>query len=40
MYPLYSTTYEFSDRTVATFFVFGFLAGGISAPYVGKWADK
>jgi len=40
MYPLYSTHYEFADRTVAALFVFGFTAGGISAPYVGKWADK
>lgn len=40
MYPLYSIHYEYTDRTVATLFVFGFCAGGVSAPYVGKWADK
>ena len=40
MYPLYSSLYEFADRTVAALFVFGFTAGGVSAPYVGKWADK
>lgn len=39
MFPLYSDAYNFTDRIVAMLFVFGFTAGGISAPYVGKWAD-
>ena len=40
MYPLYSNLYGFPDRVVAALFVCGFSAGGVSAPYVGRWADK
>ncbi|PFH47006.1 hypothetical protein AMATHDRAFT_68561 [Amanita thiersii Skay4041] len=40
LYSLYHEQYNYSERLVAVLFVTGFLFAGISAPFVGVWADQ
>jgi len=40
VYSLYREQYGYPERTVALFFVTGFLSAGLAAPMVGAWADQ
>ncbi|KYK54434.1 hypothetical protein DCS_06392 [Drechmeria coniospora] len=40
MYSLYKNTLQLPEPTIATLFATGFVSGGISATFVGTYADK